>query len=416
MELIKTQKHTDLIKIQEHAKFCFLPEFEPKNITNESNGKVFGGLYFDFKKGQKYFAASYFIGACWLEEKQLALQIEPKIKDLDYLCMFLKCFEHPKVSQHLSEIYHINFNQAKIALESSDFEITPLLIVHFLQVVKSIVKKGLKKNYYPVEENLNAKVKGKINISHTLKHNIFKGQNHKTVCNYQTFGLDCLENRLLKKALKFVQSYLAKSHIKTEANLKHTLSYCLAPFELVSDDVDIRTLKTFKNNAFFKEYSQGLKLAKMILKRFSYNLKNTQNTQQTPPFYIDMSLLFEQFVYTLLLKNNEVEYQVKGNYGKVDFLVNDMIVDTKYKPKYKKNKGYKHQIEDIRQLSGYARDEKIRTCLKIDNTTIAKCLIIYPNKDKTDNDLSNLWNDSEEIQGFVNFKKIGVKLPVHSPR
>jgi 5-methylcytosine-specific restriction enzyme subunit McrC len=184
----------------------------------------------------------------------------------------------------------------------------------------------------------------------------------------------------------------------------------------VSDDVDIRTLKTFKNNAFFKEYSQGLKLAKMILKRFSYNLKNTQNTQQTPPFYIDMSLLFEQFVYTLLLKNNEVEYQVKGNYGKVDFLVNDMIVDTKYKPKYKKNKGYKHQIEDIRQLSGYARDEKIRTCLKIDNTTIAKCLIIYPNKDKTDNDLSNLWNDSEEIQGFVNFKKIGVKLPVHSPR
>ncbi len=425
MKLIKTQEHTQLIQTQEHteliqtqgqAKFCFLPEFETKGITCKPKGEVFGGLYFDFKEEQKQLKTSYFIGACWLEEKQLALQIEPKIKDLDYLCMFLKCFEHPKVSQHLSEIYHINFNQAKIALESSDFEITPLLIVHFLQVVKSIVKKGLKKNYYPVEENLNAKVKGKINISHTLKHNIFKGQNHKTVCNYQTFGLDCLENRLLKKALKFVQSYLAKSHIKTEANLKHTLSYCLAPFELVSDDVDIRTLKTFKNNAFFKEYSQGLKLAKMILKRFSYNLKNTQNTQQTPPFYIDMSLLFEQFVYALLLENNEVEYQAIGNYGKVDFLVNDMIVDTKYKPKYKKNKGYKHQIEDIRQLSGYARDEKIRTCLKIDNTTIAKCLIIYPNKDKTDNDLSNLWNDSEEIQGFVNFKKIGVKLPVHSPK
>jgi hypothetical protein len=61
-------------------------------------------------------------------------------------------------------------------------------------------------------------------------------------------------------------------------------------------------------------------------------------------------------------------------------------------PKYrnKANNEYKYQIEDIRQLSGYARDEKIRTCLKIDNTTIAKCLIIYPNKDKTDNDLSNL--------------------------
>jgi hypothetical protein len=77
------------------------------------------------------------------------------------------------------------------------------------------------------------------------------------------------------------------------------------------------------------------------------------------------------------LKNNEVEYQVKGNYGKVDFLVNDMIVDTKYKPKYKKNKGYKHQIEDIRQLSGYARDEKIRTCLKIDKNQLCRnCLLL----------------------------------------
>jgi hypothetical protein len=42
--------------------------------------------------------------------------------------------------------------------------------------------------------------------------------------------------------------------------------------------------------------------------------------------------------------------------------------------------------------------------LKIDNE-IAKCLIIYPNKDKTSNDLFNLWNDGEEIQGFVDFKK-----------
>jgi hypothetical protein len=62
-----------------------------------------------------------------------------------------------------------------------------------------------------------------------------------------------------------------------------------------------------------------------------------------------------------LLKNNEVEYQVKGYGGvKVDFLVNDMIVDTKYKPKYrnKANNEYKYQIEDIRKLSGYARDDK----------------------------------------------------------
>jgi hypothetical protein len=45
--------------------------------------------------------------------------------------------------------------------------------------------------------------------------------------------------------------------------------------------------------------------------------------------------------------------------------------------------------------------------LKIDNE-IAKCLIIYPNKEKTSNDLSNLWNDGEEIQGFHLWRSLRV--------
>ncbi|SMN12304.1 hypothetical protein SPBRAN_520 [uncultured Candidatus Thioglobus sp.] len=342
----------------------------------------------------------------------MALQVEPKIKNLDYLKMFLTCFKHPKVSRHLSEIYQIDFHKPKIELESNNFEITSLLIVHFLQVVKAISKKGLKKGYYPVEDNLNARIKGKVNISNTLKRNILQGQNHKTVCNYQAFGIDCAENRLLKKALKFVQFYLSKNTIESQ-DVRQTLAYCLAPFELVSDEIDIRTIKNFKNNAFFKEYSEGLKLAKMILRRFAYNFKNTQNSKQTPPFYIDMSLLFEQYVYALLLEKNEVEYQVKASHKTVvDFLVSDMVVDTKYKPKKYKNSV---EIEDIRQLSGYARDKKIRQELGLDemDNAIIKCLIIYPDED-SNNDFSNLWNDSKEINNFVDFKKIGIKLPIYA--
>ena len=395
-----------LIKTQEHTQFfCFFPEFEPKKLSNESDGDRFCGLYYDFFTGEKQIKTSYFIGACWLEESHLALQIEPKIKDLDYLKMFLSCFKHPKVSQQLAKIYHIDFKQPKIQLDSNDFEITPLLIIHFLQVVKSIVKKGLKKGYYPVRQNLNAKVKGKINIANTLKHNIFQGQNHKTVCDYQEFGINCLENRLLKKALKFVQSYLAKSSIKTDNNLKQTLAYCLSPFELVSDEMNIKNLKNFNNNAFFKQYSQGLSLAKMILKRFAYNLKNTDTKNLTPPFYIDMSLLFEQYVYALLLENNEVDYQ----YEHTDFLVNDIIIDTKYKPQYK-GKG-KYEKDDIGQLARYGRHIKIREKLKLTDE-MAKCLIIYPLKGGK-NELSNLWDNASYIAQFKDFKKIGVELPMH---
>jgi 5-methylcytosine-specific restriction enzyme subunit McrC len=407
--LIKTQEHCNFNEL-----FCFLPKFEPKKITNKAKGGEFCGLYYDFFTGEKQLKTSYFIGACWLAENKLALQVEPKIQNLDYLTMFLKCFEYPKVSRELSTIYRIDFNQPKIELASDDFAITPLLIIHFLQVVKAIARKGLKKNYYPVEQNLNAKIKGKININKTLKHNIFKAQNHKTICNYQAFGIDCLENRLLKKALKFVQSYLLQTNIETNNNLTQTLAYCLAPFELVSDEIDIHSLKILKNNAFFKEYSEALKLAKMILKNFSYNLKNTQTKELTPPFWIDMSLLFEKYIYTLLLDDNQVEYQVKGNYGTVDFLMDNLIIDAKYKPKYanRKKDDYVYKIEDIRQLSGYGRDEKIRKKLNL-NEKIAKCLIIYPLKNGK-NKLVNLWNEAETITQFKDFKKIGVELPIKS--
>ena len=46
--------------------------------------------------------------------------------------------------------------------------------IQFLNLLKSIVRKGLKKSYYKVQENLNNKVKGKILVSTHIKQNIFK--------------------------------------------------------------------------------------------------------------------------------------------------------------------------------------------------------------------------------------------------
>ncbi len=393
-----------LIKLKEHQSESFGLSCWLEDIPNEPNKRKYLGLYYDFWKGKRSVKSSYFIGACWLEKNQLALQVEPKITDLDYLKMFLECFKHPKVSQELSKIYHIDFNQPKIELDSSKFEITPLLIIHFLQVMKAIVRKGLKKSYYPVEQNLNAKVKGKINIGKTLKHNIFKEQNHKTVCHYQEFGINCVENRLLKKALKFVQSYLAKSEsdIKTDDKLKQTLAYCLAPFELVSDNIEIREMKNFKNNAFFKDHAVAIKLAKMIFKRFAYNLQNTHVKNLTPPFWINMSLLFEKYVYALLLANNEVKYQFKHT----DFLIDDIVIDSKYKTRYKN----KYVNDDIAQLARYGRNKVIRKALNLDEE-IAKCLIIYPNKIGKERLDKDLWQQAEEIKAFKAFKKIAIKLP-----
>ena len=71
-----------------------------------------------------------------------------------------------------------------------------------------------------------------------------------------------------------------------------------------------------KKNIFYKEYEVAIKIGGYILKRFSFNLNktSTKNTT-TPPFWIDMSKLFELYVFSKLVKMfpepNEVTYHDK---------------------------------------------------------------------------------------------------------
>lgn len=103
-----------------------------------------------------------------------------------------------------------------------------------------------------------------------------------------------------------------------------------------------------------------------------------------------------------------------------DFIKLDekLIIDTKYKPKYEKsNIGI---IEDIRQVSGYARDEKIISHLNDvqDEPEVYPCLIIYPEKqDPNDAEVTrfdheeSLLQKTRKINGFKSFYKLGVRLP-----
>jgi 5-methylcytosine-specific restriction endonuclease McrBC regulatory subunit McrC len=53
--------------------------------------------------------------------------------------------------------------------------------------------------------------------------------------------------------------------------------------------------------AFFKEYNSAIKISKIILKRFSYNISKVSDTKyKTPPFWIDMTKLFELYLFKKL--------------------------------------------------------------------------------------------------------------------
>ena len=92
-----------------------------------------------------------------------------------------------------------------------------------------------------------------------------------------------------------------------------------------------------------------------------------------------------------------------------------LIMDTKYKPHYKNsNAGI---IDDIREISGYARDEKILDELGMpDKDIVPDCLIIYPVMEdccaiSAFAEGKPLIPESTEIKEFHRFHKICVPVP-----
>ena len=357
---------------------------------------------------------SYFIGIDWLKVNHSIIQVNPKIKNLDFMSMFLECLNSPNLNKEISRIYKIDLDNPKVEIDSIPFEITPMLIIHFLSVMRNLASKGLKRNFIRVEENLQSKVKGKIKFSQHFKYNISKGRFDKNYCNYQEYSVDCLENQLLKKTLQFCGSYLSKYYKKKEA--LSTFNYCISAFDLVSDDIDAIMVKKVRINPVYKEYAQALKLAKLILRRFGYSIsQTTQLAKTTPPFWIDMSLLFEIYVYGKLKKEfgSVIKYQQKGKYGNTDFLKLDekIVIDTKYKLLY--NDPF-YEIENIRQISGYARDVNIRKKLNAGENELLPCCIIYPDPNSP-TDFHNRSILDIKIDQFEKFWKIGIRLPVLPP-
>lgn len=372
--------------------------------------------------------ASYFIGAEWLTEDK-AVVITPKIGDIDFLKMFESALRFKFAANYFPKFYGIDFNAPRIESETLDNILTPLLMIHYLNTVKILISKGLKKGYVSREENMSSKIKGKVMMSKHFSKNVTVQRSDRIICAYQEYSNDISENRLLKRALLYVQhcfnSWPAILNHSLHTSLSTTASEALAAFNNVSDQVDISSVKFVQKNKLYGDYGTAIRLAKMVLRRFDYSITNTSsNRHLIPPFWIDMSRLFEVYVYGLLEKAypNQICFQVKGHLQtQADFLKLDekLILDAKYKPQYAdSNSG---MIEDIREMSGYARDEAILARLGLHSVdTVPDCVIISPAyDDHGEADISPFSTDIlkivKPIPGFRRFHKVQVPIPRLAP-
>jgi 5-methylcytosine-specific restriction endonuclease McrBC regulatory subunit McrC len=297
--------------------------------------------------------------------------------------------------------------------------------LHFLQVVKKITLKGLKKGYVKITENMTSKVKGKILINQTIKTNHFKNRLDKTVCEHQVFTINCLENQIIKTALIRCMKYL--SSISKNEEILRTYNQNINAFELVEVcNVTEFDFSSIKHSPFYQEYKQALELAKMIFKRFGFVHTNNDigKTIKIPPFFINMPELFERFVE---VKLREVYGdllipgygQSNGNaYGswnlRPDFIVKGkgIIIDAKYKYWFENSDKADRFKDDYQQLSLYGRIREIKELIAVKRDEEAKLIFIYPaikNKTELTEKTFTCEYDNSEFSNIIKIP-IGIKV------
>ena len=370
--------------------------------------------------------ASYKIGAEWIDQKEsLVVTAKRGMENIDFLGMFMTCFSSDLALESFSKIYSINYDKPSIKAPSLQGVVSPLMMLHFLGVVRRI--RTLKRGYVHHSENLK-KVKGHIAILKNERNNILQKRYDRIYCEYDEYSADIPENRLLKKALLFVRRMMQnmgdghRSYDKINLAIRKSL----ALFENVSDEVNLKEVSQIKAHKLFKEYAEAIRLAKLILRHFDYSInKVSAIEEQVVPFVLDMSLLYEHYVYGLLYEayQNKITYQYSSLTGKPDFLYHSQgfkaILDTKYIPKYEKNQ--KLDTDVVRQLSGYSRDLKILRYLGYEDVSEeaplpnVPCVIIYPEEGgEINNPFLNISLKklcSKSVGGLALFYKIAISVP-----
>ena len=190
----------------------------------------------------------------------------------------------------------------------------------------------------------------------------------------------------------------------------------------MDDNYDLSKVNSFKPNPIFKDYYKALEYGILILKRTAYGFnRGSKHVDSTPPYWIDMSKLFELYVYRELRRlypiPGEVNYHVHLRWRELDYLLiplngTPMVIDAKYKPRYHR---HEPEIDDIRQISAYARMTGVYKKLQMPEDRLIDCLIIYANQEcpPTIPDVfDNI--DLPKVNGYMKFHKIGISLPVRT--
>ena len=387
---------------------------------------------------------SFFVGADWIVPGYLAVCVVPKLdrvgsageRRADTLRMLRDALADPDPDperfSELAGLFEIHFDRPAVPLRDEAEDLGLFLAALYLACLAKIVKKGLKKHFYPVDEAFCRKIKGRILFPATLARRSSPRLADRIECRHQEFGVDTAENQALKRALRILStSFLRMEGRGAAKDLAAETLRILRYFETVSD-VSVRAVEAArlskKTNPVYREYVTALKLAEKIIRGESFGSQREVAEKTVPAHWIDMSKLFELYVLAKLRKKfrgeGRIHYQYCVRRQYPDFLCAlgekadgtkfppYFVADAKYKPRYAE--GNVNQVDDDRQLAGYARLKGVldhfetRGRSREDRLQMLPCVLIYPDQSESE-ELSS--ERLREIDGWEEYYKIGLRLP-----
>lgn len=248
-----------ILENEEHAPYL-------KITTNRGFGKVL--------------QAQNFVGVIQTKDG-ITIEILPKIKNLNekesrnILLKMLKTLKNSPFK---------NLNHAH--LKSEKLPLLEIFIAMFLEELSTLIKKGIKSDYIPKEENMFF-LKGKLKISEQIKYNTIHKE--RFFVAYDEFSSDRIENRLIKTTLQYLYK---KSHSNQNQQRIREFLFVFDSISL-SHDVKVDFMK-IKHNRQMKAYEQTLLWCKTFLLGNSFSPYKGDDLAFALLF--DMNMLFESYV------------------------------------------------------------------------------------------------------------------------
>lgn len=304
-------KHGNKLDIYPEIRNFFSIDYKPKN-----NALIlFSGKY---------------IGLIPINES-LAIDIKPKFSIGNINRMILTSGEY----LHALTFFNRHYSESAV-----DSNITfKFLIECFIREMKVLYENGLLKDFIK-KNTISSNIKGKLNISDSMKNLWAKGFFHKASVNFDEFTPDNDVNKFIKCALFESLVELRRNHSELKKLIDDNVFF-LEMFDGVKSFQGSNPLNLYNPYSDFgiirNYYKNIVKSAELILSKKGISFELTEENVFLNSCYIDMETIFEKYLFVFLKKyflNNHPRLSVKdGNTdGKKKFFNAQSVVTGDAKP------------------------------------------------------------------------------------